>query len=486
MLKLGVNCLSILFMVLFLASCTLGPEYEAEALDLPDNWNIPADMAAEEQNEEPWWWQYQDPVLNRFIETALAQNLEIEAQYERIYEARTQLGLADANRFPTIGLQAEASRERLPGTSIPIDSDFIRDLIESTNNQFSVAATLSYELDLWGRVARQREASGAFLQQGLYDFEAARSALIGDIITTYFEWQNAQTQYQIALQLVASYEQAVALNQLRFEEGEVAELELRQTDAELATARTELPQIRQRLVATESAMAALLGLTPQDIFDDAQLDFTGMRLADISQPRSLPEILPVDLLQRRPDLRAAEQAVIAATSQVGVAEADRFPSISLQGFFGTAAADHSDLFSSSSRAWGATGSLTSPLIDFGRTAAAVDSAESQMRQARIQYRNAVNTAYIEVREALELYQLSGQLNEVLQQQLISVNRQLELVEVAHKEGLVSLLEVLDARRMQHNAKLAQAEAKAQLLAASATLYKALGGDWLPAAQDEVT
>lgn len=465
--------------VVLFTGCVMGPDYEARQFELPVGWGdtyTPLD-GDDYHNWQNWWHQFNDPQLNALVERAVSQNLELSAQFERISQARAELGLADAERFPTIGAQAEASRERLPGTAIPIDNDFIRDLVESTNNQFSVAATLGYEVDLWGRVAREREAADAMFRESLYAHEVARLSVITDVVTTYFELKSAELQRQLIIAMIDAYNETYQLHRLRFELGESNELEATQARSELATARTELPQAEQQVKALESALAMLVGMTPAQMFDQYAMDFGDTELEDIRVPYQLPHLLPAELLMRRPDIRAAEATVMAATSHIGIAEASRFPSLSLQGFFGTAAADHNDLFSSASRAWGISGSVSSPLFDFGRTQSAVDSAMVQRRLAEIDYEATVNVAFMEVRDALVAYENSQQLAELVDEQVQSIERTAELVDVSYEEGLVSFIEVLDARRARYQAHQALAEVRREQLTATATLFKALGGGW---------
>lgn len=462
-----------------LSACVMGPDYEAAEQSLPESWAFELEQQAQqrEQDRALWWQQFQDPVLDQLVQQALTQNLELQAQFIRIDSARAQLGLASAERFPTIGYQAEASRERLPGTALPVDNEVIQELIQSTYNTFNVSATLSYELDLWGRVARQREGAAASLRQSAYDYESARLTLIADVVTTYIEWRTVVAQYQNQLAIVADYEHALSLQLSRFEYGEAPELAVQQARTELASARAELPGLRAQRSAYESALALLVGLNPQQVFDQFADDWDHTRLADLDTTHQLPNLMPADLMQRRPDILAAEEALRAATAQVGVAEADRLPRVSIQGFFGSVATDHSDLFTSQSRAWGLTGNLSGPLIDFGRLETAAQSADLQRQQAVIQYQATVNGAYIEVRDALNLYTFQQQRYQAINEQLQSVERQLQMLEDAFELGMVSFLEVLDARRGVAQASQAQLAARGQLLSAQATLFKALGGGW---------
>ena len=462
-----------------LSACVMGPDYERVESELPEHWALELEQSQHQRQQDwhYWWQQYQDPVLEHLVTTALNQNLELRAQYERINEARAQLGLADAERFPTIGYQAEASREQLPGTSLPIDNETIQELIQSTYNTFNVSATLSYELDLWGRVTRQREGAAASVGQRAYDYESAQLSLIADVVTTYIDLRATEAQYQNALQIVADYQAALELQLFRFEQGEIAELIVQQTRSELAAARAELPGLRAQRSALESAIAILVGLSPQEVFAGFADELHHTRMQDIQLPEQLPSVLPAELLERRPDILAAEQGVRAAVAQVGVAEAERLPRISLQGFFGTVATEVDDLFTSPSRAWGITGNLSGPIIDFGRLAAGVDTANVQTRLAQTQYQATVNGAYVEVRDALNMYEHQLALYQALVEQQHSVERALAMVTGAYEVGMVNYLEVLDARRGYANASQAVLSARGQLLSASATLFKALGGGW---------
>lgn len=463
-------------LVALLSGCTVGPDYQRPEIALPDTWPERITLSQAERSEwRDWWKQFNDPALNALVARATQDNLELAVQLGRIQEARAQLGLADAELFPSVGYQAEANRERMPGASIPIDIEPVQDLLTSTSNQYSLAGSLEYEFDLWGRLARQREAAIAMFEESQFAHDAAEIGVIADVVTTYFDLKSAQYQQAILEETQAAYEETYRLQQLRFELGESSELEVRQAEAEWQGARTELPQVTQRVETLRGALAVLVGMSPRELM--GELDFGDTHLREIAEPARIPHLLPSELLQRRPDLRAAEAELIAANAQVGVAEAGRLPSLNLNASLASVAANTSDLFTDNARSWGLGASIVGPLLDFGRSRANVESAEALVEQADAQYRLTVLTAFNEVRDALYNYDISQQRVEAVNDQLEAVERAQELAVLMHEQGQVSMLERLDADRSLLSAELDRADVQRERLAATATLFKALGGGW---------
>ena len=463
-------------LALLLAGCAVGPEYQTPDIELPESW--PAHITLEQQARDDWhrWWQrFEDPALNRLVERASEDNLELAIQLARIREARAQLGFADAERFPTVGYQAEANRKRTPGAALPIDVQPVQELLTSTNNQYSLAASLEYEIDLWGRLANQRAAAMAALQESLFARDAAELGVIGDVVTTYVSLKSAEAQQALMEETLAAYQETYRLQALRFEHGDISELELRQAEAEWRNLQAELPSLKQQVETLRGALGTLVGMSPDELL--TTLDTGTSRLDDLAQPVGIPAVMPSAMLQRRPDIRSAEAALIAATAQIGVAEANRLPSLNLSSFLGTAAASTSDLFSDVARTWGVGASVMGPLFDFGRSQSGVESAEALAEQAEAQYRLTVLTAFNEVRDALYSYDFSERRLAAIDEQLEAVARTRELAVLMYDQGQVSQLERLDAERNLLSARLAQAGARREQLAATATLFKALGGGW---------
>ncbi len=461
-----------------LSGCAMGPEYQAPDIALPEEWPEHVFLSDKQHHDwSDWWRQFQDPKLDALVKQATSENLELRLQLQRIQEARAQLGMSRAEQFPTVALQAEASRDRTPGAMLPGNGDMepIRDLIESTKNMFSITGVLEYEVDLWGRLAREREAAEAMLEESAFAHDAARIGIITDVVSTYFNLRSAEAQYRITENTLASQAESYRLEQLRFDLGDTDELALRQAQSELETSRAELPGLRQRVRLLEGALAILVGKSPAELF--AELDFGDSQLDEIVLPSGMPSVLPSDLLQRRPDIRAAEATMIAANARIGSAEASRLPSLNLSAFLGSSTADTTDLFTSSAETWGLGASIAGPLFDFGRARAQVETAEAQAEQANTQYRATVNTAFNEVRDALVTYDTSGERIDTIHKQVEAISHTYDLAKIRYREGMTSFIEVLDAQRAQHSAELELAEAMRDRLTATATLFKALGGGW---------
>ncbi|PMR75517.1 efflux transporter outer membrane subunit [Billgrantia endophytica] len=452
-----------------LAGCAVGPDYRSPDIALPEEWPEHVLLSdAERAGWQHWWRQFGDPRLDALVERATRENLDLRLQLGRIQEARARLGLARAEQLPSVGAQAEASRERTPATASPFG-------MESTDTMLSVAGNLSYEIDLWGRLAREREASEALLEQSVFAHDAVQLNVITEVVATYFDLRNAEWQLRITEATVASREETYRIERIRFDSGETGELALRQAQSELETTRAQLPGQKQRVRMLEGALAILAGMSPAELM--AELDFGDTQLSDIGLPDGVPAVLPSSLLQRRPDIRSAEAGLIAANASIGVAEASRLPTLNLGGLLGTAAGDTSDLFTTAAQTWGLSATVMGPLFDFGRSRSRIETAEALAEQAEVQYRATVNLAFNEVRDALVIFETSGERIEATQAQVEALERTLELAEVRYREGFVGFIELLDAQRALLSAELSLSEAMRDRLTATATLFKALGGGW---------
>lgn len=454
-----------------LAGCAVGPDYERPELEMPEAWPEQAVLEAGSGEALREWWQgFGDPVLDELVERALADNLELGIQAARVAEARAQLGLARAEQLPTVGLQAEATRQRQPAAVFGLE-----DFETAPRDLFSIAGLLGYEVDLWGRLAREREAAAAGLEANIYAREAVRLGLIADVVVTYAGLRGAQRQLQVTERTLAARQESVRVQQLRYEAGAIDELELRQAESALAAARAELPTRIEALRRRESALGILLGTQPSELLEAIELPAGELRAGMV--PGKIPAELPAELLNRRPDLRAAESELRQATAAVGASEAAGLPQLTLSGLLGTAAADSSDLFTSQAESWSVGAMLAGPLLDFGRTRARVESAEARREVAELRYRATVALALTEVRDALVFYRSSGQRLEAAEGQLVALRRTEELAEIRYAAGYISIIELLEAQRALLAVELAHARTLADRYAATATLFKALGGGW---------
>jgi outer membrane protein, multidrug efflux system len=455
----------------FLAGCAVGPQYEAPKLELPAAW--PEHVALERVDAAElgeWWRRFEDPVLDGLIERALADNIGLRLQAARIEEARARLGLARAEQWPTVGVQAEASRQRQPAAAFGIEGFEI-----PPRNLYTLSGALAYEVDLWGRLARQREAAAAQLEGNLYALEAVRLALVADVAAGYFRLRSAQRQLQITEQTLAARIESVRVERLRYEAGQIDELVFRQAETELAAVRADLPLRLAAVRQAEIFLGILLGLSPAELLE--MLVVEDGTLEAVALPGRVPVELPSTLLERRPDLRAAEAALAAATAGIGVAQAARLPQLNLAGLIGLAATSPGDLFDSEAEAWSIGGTVAGPLFDFGRGRARVETAEAIREQAELRYRASVAIAFAEVRDALVLYDSSGARLEAVSTQVTALQRTEAVAELRYREGYIGILELLDAQRALLGAETALAQARADQLAAMSTLFKALGGGW---------
>ncbi len=464
---------------LIISGCAMGPDYQAQEVDVPEVWNAQgADLltAANHQSSanaeqwQQWWTQYQDPALNTLVERALDENLSLQIQLQRIEQARSQLGLSRANQWPMLSAQASAAREQQPTTVMPAALGG-----GEPSNQFSIAGVLSYEVDLWGRVARQRESAAAMLEESIFGTEAIRLNLITDVVSTYFSLLAIEQQRQAALDMIASQEQTLAIEEYRHERGASSPLNVRRAQASLASAKASLPDLEEAAQTTRSALAILVGYTPREML--AEIEFAEGELNAVTQPTAFPPIAPSELLQRRPDVRAAEASLQVASAEVGVAVAQRFPSLNLNALLGTAAVDTSDLFSSGSESWSIGADLAGPIFDFGRRRNAVETAEAGLAIAELEYQQAVISAFRDTRDALLLLEIAQQRLTATEAEYEAVADTYRLAKMQYDGGAIGFFELLETQRALLNVEMALSSARNAQLTASTNLFKALGGGW---------
>ncbi|MCL5049044.1 efflux transporter outer membrane subunit [Aliidiomarina maris] len=464
------SCLALSLSVA-LAGCAMGPNYQSLELDLAEQFpEHQIEAQSTEQDWLTWWRQFNDPNLNALVERALDDSLELQLQLQRIEQARAQLGLSNAEFWPTLGAQAEATRTQQPAVLLPPEFGG-----GTPRNQFSVAGSLSYELDLWGRVRREREAAGALLEQSVYGAQAVRLNIIADVVTTYFNMRALEQQVAVTERSIDNYAQSLQLMEVRYEAGAIDPLSLRQARAMTEGARAALPDLQEALATTRSALAMLVGYSEQEML--GQLDFGATQLSDIALPEQLPAVLPSELLQRRPDVRAAESYMVAANAQIGAAQASRFPTLNLNAMLGTTALETGDLFASGTETWSLGGNLAGPLFDFGRGRLRVESAQAASDQAQTQYRQAVLGALRDSRDALTMHYYAQQRTQAVRRQTTAVVETVEFAQLQYDAGAIGYFELLDAQREQLNAELTLAQAESQRFIAAANLFKAMGGGW---------
>ena len=466
--------------------CQLGPDYRQPKIELPRSWpkeaaTTPAELKRWEDLRD-WWALFDDPSLAYLIGRALKDNLDIRLQLARIRETHARLGLAKANRLPTLDLQAEASRERYPdiysnrNAGILEGGDSLRGGGGAvTSNLFSISGVLGYEVDLWGRLARQQESAEALLAQSVFARDALRLTISADVATSYFNLLSAQEELAILRHTLLTRRQTLEFERNRYEAGAIDALALSQVKAELESVRARIPAQQERVALLKTALAVLIGVEPDELF--SRLDFGKRRLASLSLEAGTPRFLPSELLLRRPDVRAAEATLAATTADIGVSLAERLPRLDLASFIGSTASATGDMFTDPSKSWGITASVFGPIIDFGRNKARVETSKALRDQAEARLRITVQTAFREVRDALVVYTTSRDRYEAIKRQTKALRDTLKLSKVRYQEGSALLLEVLDAQRALLDAELGLTQAKRDTLNAVATLFKAMGGGW---------
>lgn len=440
-----------------LAGCatTAGHDYQRPALNLPAQHRGQAGQAeAASLADQAWWDVFHDDVLKGLIAEALKNAYDVRLAAWRVEEARANAGIIRAQSFPAFQGQVEAGHGRQGGQ-------------EGTLIQLNVNA--SWELDLWGRIRRSNEAA---LAQYLASEEARRGvylSLVSEVATRYFQLRELDLQLDIARRTTGAFQETFDLFDKRLRGGTASALETSSAEALLASTSATIPDLERQIVAEENELSFLLGRNPGPIARGAALNQQFL-------PPDVPPGLPSDLLRRRPDLREAEQSLIAANAEVGVAMADFFPRISLTGALGSVSPQISQLFPAG-RTWSLGGGLLTPVFQGRRLRFQYQAAVARWEQARALYERDVTSAFNEVSTALVAYQKYA---EVERQRSREVNAYQEAVKVSNTRyvaGLSSYLDVLQAQQQLFPAEILLAQARFNRLATLVQLYQVLGGGW---------
>ena len=448
---------------LALTACAVGPDYSRPKLELPDS--------AQAQNPAiamDWWKQFNDPVLDRLIAEALEQNQDLAAAAARVDEAAAQAGIARAQLLPALNANAGYQRGRTSATTTTPGAPLVSD-VRNAN------LTASWELDLWGKLRRGNEAARADFAASRFARDSSKLAIAAQTAQTYFQLRAYDAQLDIAKRTLQSREESLKLQTKRFKGGLISELDQQQAEAEAASARAKVPQIASALEQTESALGVLLGHSPKQLVAGGIQ--RGQSLDALSAPPAVPAGLSSSLLERRPDIAASEQQLIAANARIGVARAAYFPSISLSGALGSQSLSLDTLFTGPTRTWSFVGNLAAPVFNFGQTGYAVDAANARQKQALAQYQKTVQSAFKDALDALSGYGATRDIQAAQTTQFQALNKSLRLANLRYDNGYASYLDVLDAQRNSFQAELGLVSAKLDQLNAVVGLYKALGGGW---------
>jgi len=447
-----------------LAGCAAGPDYHRPELRTPDRYRFAQDSPAGASLGDVQWWElYQDPRLQELIRTALADNLDVRVAAARVEQARAALGASGMSLLPQVSAQAGAQRGQ---TAL----DLRRPGQPAVSNQFQAQGALSWEVDLWGRLRRTREAARADFLASEYAKRAVLVGLVSDVATTYFDLITLHQELDITHRTVETRKKLVELTRAKHDRGVVSGLDVAAAEAQLAVARVSIPQQELALAQTEHRLGLLLGQYPRDV------DLPAAAQAPRVAPTP-PAGLPSQLLERRPDIMESEQALVAANARVGAARASLFPALSLTGAFGRMSTELSRLFSSPNAAWMASAGVLQPLLDPQRSLYATRAARARRTEALASYEQTVQRALGEVADALIARSKQVEIEVVQREQVEALRRASLIAHARYEAGTASYVDVTNADRDLFTAELTLATASRDTLLSAVQLYRALGGGW---------
>ena len=458
---------------LVLAGCgTLGPNYLRPATVLPTTAIKPQSThGVASVDWLAWWKSFQDPALNALLDEAAANSVDLALAAARIDESRASLALTHASRFPTVDANVTATRSQVSANAGKLQPG-----ASPRFGDFQPGLTAAFEIDFWGKFQRADEAARARLLSIEANRGAVLATLYANVAQSYFALRAFDAQVTLAELTLATRKENLRLQSKRFDAGVVGDLDVQQATAEAAAIEATLIQAQQNLRATEAVLALLLGRSPTAI---VQPNIARGSAIDVLFSRAtVPAELPSDLLDRRPDVIAAEQQLVAANADIGQAKAAYYPTIKLTAGLGYESRQLSELFNPTSLFWNLASGLTQPLFRAGSTDAVVAGANARKAQAAAQYAQAVRGAFKDVHDALSAIAANEALVTTADKRIKALREVLRLANLRYSNGYSSYLEVLNAQRDLTQAESSVIDAKRAQLAGVVALYKAVGGGWV--------
>jgi len=451
-----------------LAGCALGPDYVRPTVEAPASFRFEPAAVAETANTT-WWKQFGDPVLDQLIDTALANNLNVQVAAANVEQALAVITQTRSALFPQVGYSANADRAKVPNTGVVA----VIPNYPNPQSAYQALLTASWEIDLWGRIRRLSESARANM---LATDEARRGViltLVSTVAIDYLTLRGLDEQLAIAKSTLGTYAESVHLYQLQFKYGQTSQMTVAQAQSQYETAAAQIPQIESQIAQTENALSVLLGMSPGPIP-------RGKSIYDLALP-TVPAGVPSELLERRPDLMQAEETLIAANAQIGAAKALYFPTISLTGALGSSSTDLSNLFKGPTRVWNYAGQVIGPIFTFGAVSGQVAQSEAAQKAALLSYRFSIQNAFADVDNALVANQkLKDQL--AAQERLVAALKDYaRLAKLQYDGGYAPYSTVLQAEQTLFPAELTLAAVRASVFSSAANTYKAMGGGWVTAA-----
>jgi multidrug efflux system outer membrane protein len=456
----------------WMTGCTLGPNYHRPAVQAPQTFRAPDPLPAPQAEsfaDLKWWDVFKDADLQQLIRTALQQNYDLREAVARVEMARANLGITRSDQFPQVGVSGDVQFTRLSR-----DGSFAlpRSFVGSQNRNWSEASLnlLSFEVDIWGRLRRATEAARATLLSTEENRKAVVTTLVSDVATAYITLRELDYELEIARRTLDTRRSSMQLVQMRQGGGVATLLDLRQAEQLVDTAAETIPTLQQQIGQTENQISLLVGRNPGDVIRQGGFN-------EDMFPPEVPTGLPSALLERRPDIRAAEQNLIAANAEIGVARAAYFPRLSLSGLLGGQSTQLSSLFSGPHSAWSFVPELSQPIFTAGRIKSGVRLATAERESALVQYQRTIQTAFTDVSNALIAHQRVRE-SRVQQEALVAtIGDRKRLAYARYIGGVDTQLNALDADRDLLQAELDLRQIKMHELTSVVQLYKALGGGW---------
>ena len=454
-------------LALFLAGCTVGPNYKRPNTDVPTAYRGVAPEEASSAStqslgEEKWWEVFQDEQLQKLIRTALQQNYDSRIAATHVLEAQEQVGLAHANQLPTVNVSGTGAGLRNPATG-PIPS--------YTFNYGRVTANAAWDVDFWGKYRRGTEAARANLLAADWARQEVNATLVANVAAAYFQLRELDLELDISQKALASRKESLELTKTLEEHGINSILDVRQAEQLVYTAGAGIADLQRRIGQQEDLLSTLLGNNPGPIMP------RGKELIDQPHPPKVPAGLPSSLLERRPDIRQAEELLVAANARIGVARAAYFPDISLTAQTGFLSSSLTSLFSGSAGLWSFAGTITEPIFEGGALRSNVRLAQAQQQEAVLTYQQTIQGAFRDVSDALIAYQQNQEYLAQEEQLARAAEDASQLSGKRYEAGTTNYLEVLTNETNYLSADLGLAQARLNEILALVQIYKALGGGW---------
>jgi outer membrane protein, multidrug efflux system len=442
---------------LLLAGCTVGPKYQRPPLQPPTEFYAERQITTSSEADVAWWDLFKDPALQRLIREALKNNYDLQTAVARVEQERALAGVTRSEYFPQVGYGASVYGQKDPFPLI------------ANHTYYSYNLNTIWEMDLFGRIRRLNEAQRAVYfgsEEGKRD---VRLLVLAEVAQGYFQLRALDADLEVSRRTVKTFQDTLDIFQHKFEGGAASGLEVARARAALTNVAAAIPDLQRQIVAQEAALNLLMGRNPGPID-------RGSTLSEQFDPPEVPTGLPSQLLERRPDVREAEETLIAANANVGVAKANFLPTISLTGVFGGISPQLSEL-TAGGKAWNLAGNLAGPLFTAGRLKNEYRAAMAQRDQATLAFEKTVTQAFGEVSSSLSAHQ---ELAKAYQSQLTSVaayRESVQLSTVRYDSGLASYLEIIDAEIQMYPAELSAIIYDLGRKVALVNLYRALGGSW---------